>query len=121
MKNRYIGDKAFYRRVFGVAVPIIVQNGITNGRSATIFDPNANVTYQEIMTFLYRYDVTYLKHTGVTGSSSVVSDYAKVGTWAQTAVKWAVGKGVLTAGNLNPTTAGTRANVALYMHRMLTL
>ena len=30
MKNRYIGDKAFYRRVFGVAVPIIVQNGITN-------------------------------------------------------------------------------------------
>ena len=30
MKNRYIGDRAFYRRVFGVAVPIIVQNGITN-------------------------------------------------------------------------------------------
>lgn len=103
------------------AVRWAVQNGITNGRSATIFDPNANVTYQEIMTFLYRYDVTYLKHTGVTGSSSVVYDYAKVDTWAQTAVKWAVGKGVLTAGNLNPTTAGTRANVALYMHRMLTL
>ena len=30
MKNRYIGDKAFYRRVFGVAIPIIVQSGITN-------------------------------------------------------------------------------------------
>ena len=30
MKNRYIGDKAFYRRVFGVAIPIIVQTGITN-------------------------------------------------------------------------------------------
>ena len=30
MKNRYIGDRAFYRRVFGVAVPIIVQTGITN-------------------------------------------------------------------------------------------
>ncbi len=30
MKNRYIGDRAFYRRVLGVAVPIIVQNGITN-------------------------------------------------------------------------------------------
>jgi len=30
MKNRYIGDKAFYRRCFGVAIPIIVQNGITN-------------------------------------------------------------------------------------------
>ena len=30
MINRYIGDRAFYRRVLGVAVPIIIQNGITN-------------------------------------------------------------------------------------------
>ena len=30
MFKRYIGDKTFYRRVFGVAVPIIIQNGITN-------------------------------------------------------------------------------------------
>ena len=30
MLHRYIGDKAFYRRVLTVAVPIIVQNGITN-------------------------------------------------------------------------------------------
>lgn len=103
------------------AVRWAVKEGITNGRSATIFDPNANVTYQEIMTFLYRYDVTYLGHTAGTGSSSYVYDYAKVDTWAQTAVKWAVYKGIFTSGNLNPTTAGTRANVALYMHRMLTL
>ena len=30
MLKRYIGDKAFYRRVIGVALPIIIQNGITN-------------------------------------------------------------------------------------------
>lgn len=30
MLRRYIGDRAFYRRVLGVAVPIIIQNGITN-------------------------------------------------------------------------------------------
>lgn len=30
MIHRYIGDRAFYRRVLGVAVPIIIQNGITN-------------------------------------------------------------------------------------------
>ena len=30
MLKRYIGDKAFYRRVFAVAIPIIIQNGITN-------------------------------------------------------------------------------------------
>ena len=30
MLQRYFGDKAFYRRVLAVALPIIVQNGITN-------------------------------------------------------------------------------------------
>lgn len=30
MNHRYIGDRAFYRRCLGVAVPIIVQSGITN-------------------------------------------------------------------------------------------
>ena len=30
MLRRFIGDKAFYRRVLGVALPIIIQNGITN-------------------------------------------------------------------------------------------
>ena len=30
MLNRYIGDRAFYRNVFSIAIPIIIQNGITN-------------------------------------------------------------------------------------------
>lgn len=30
MLHRYIGDKAFYRRCLGVAVPIMIQNGISN-------------------------------------------------------------------------------------------
>ena len=30
MLKRYIGDRAFYRRVFAVAIPIIIQNAITN-------------------------------------------------------------------------------------------
>ena len=30
MFQRFIGDRAFYRRVLGIAVPIIIQNGITN-------------------------------------------------------------------------------------------
>lgn len=29
MMHRYIGDKAFYRRVLAIAIPIIIQNGIT--------------------------------------------------------------------------------------------
>ena len=30
MFRKYIGDRAFYRRVLGVAIPIMIQNGITN-------------------------------------------------------------------------------------------
>lgn len=30
MLSRYVGDRAFYRRVFQVAIPIIIQVGITN-------------------------------------------------------------------------------------------
>nr|MBQ8244474.1 MATE family efflux transporter [Oscillospiraceae bacterium] len=30
MFKRYIGDRAFYRRCFTIAIPIIIQNGITN-------------------------------------------------------------------------------------------
>ena len=30
MFQRYIGDRSFYHRVFSVAIPIIIQNGITN-------------------------------------------------------------------------------------------
>ena len=29
-KDKFIGDKAFYKKVMGIAVPIMVQNGITN-------------------------------------------------------------------------------------------
>lgn len=29
-KKRYIGDKAFYRMTLGIAVPIMIQNGISN-------------------------------------------------------------------------------------------
>lgn len=30
MLKKYIGDRAFYARVFSIAIPIIIQNGITN-------------------------------------------------------------------------------------------
>ena len=28
--NKYFGDKAFYKRMLAVALPIMIQNGITN-------------------------------------------------------------------------------------------
>jgi len=109
---------------FYKAVLWATQNGITKGTNAagTLFSPYKKVTNQEIIQFMYNYDVNYLKHTSyVAGSSSHVYDYNKVADWAQVAVKWAVGKSVLTPGLLNPTTVGIRGDIALYLHRMLTL
>ena len=30
LSKKFIGDRAFYRRVLAIAVPIMVQSGITN-------------------------------------------------------------------------------------------
>lgn len=98
-----------------------VQNNITTGRTATTFAPAANVTHQELLTFLYRYDVNYLKHSGTTSSYVSYTDYSSVSSYAQVPVKWADYKGILSGYTIQPTVAGTRATVALWLHRMLTL
>jgi len=103
------------------AVLWAVKNGITSGMTDTTFEPNMNVTHEQLLTFLYRYDVAYLGHSSALGSSSSVYDYNSVESWAQIPVKWAVGKNVISYGNLLPKDAGTRATVALWLHRMLTL
>ena len=61
MFKRFIGDKAFYRRVLLVAVPIIIQNGITNfvslldnimvGQVGTI--PMSGVTIVNQLVFVF--------------------------------------------------------------------
>ena len=98
-----------------------VQNNITTGRSATKFDPAANVTHQELLTFLYRYDVNYLGHPGTQGSLSGFIDASSLQSYAVAPAKWAAYKGIIDGYTLQPAVAGSRATVALWLHRMLTL
>jgi len=61
MLNRYIGDRAFYRRVLGIAIPILIQNGITNfvsmldnlmvGQVGTIQMSSVSIANQLIFVF----------------------------------------------------------------------
>ena len=30
LRNKYIGDRAFYRMMLAIAIPLIIQQGITN-------------------------------------------------------------------------------------------
>ena len=90
-----------------------------------IFDPNANVSYQEVLTFLNRYYVNYQKNPTSTGTLYGFSDANQVAGWALPYAQWAAGKGIVDyyydGGLLKPTTAATRGDVALFLHRMLTL
>ena len=60
--------------------------GIVNGATATTFDPNGNVTREQIAAILYRYEGS----PTVTGSLSGYPDQAQVSSFAVTAMQWAV-------------------------------
>lgn len=96
--------------------------GIVNGATATTFDPNGNVTREQIAAILYRYKGS----PTVTGSLSGYPDQAQVSSFAVTAMQWAVGTGIITGvtsgGRTTLSAKGnaTRAQVAVMLHRFLT-
>ena len=61
MLKQFVGDKAFYRRVLGIAIPILIQNGITNfvsmldnlmvGQVGTIQMSSVSIANQLIFVF----------------------------------------------------------------------
>ena len=95
--------------------------GIVNGATATTFDPNGNVTREQIAAILYRYEGS----PTVTGSLSGYPDQAQVSSFAVTAMQWAVGTGIITGvtsgGRTTLSAKGnaTRAQVAVMLHRFL--
>ena len=96
--------------------------GIVNGATATTFDPDGNITREQIAAILYR----YAGSPTVTGSLSGYADQAQVSPFAVTAMQWAVGSGIITGtpngGKTYLTAKGnaTRAQVAVMLHRFLT-
>ena len=96
--------------------------GIVNGATATTFDPDGNITREQIAAILYR----YAGSPTVTGSLSGYADQAQVSSFAVTAMQWAVGSGIITGtpngGKTYLTAKGnaTRAQVAVMLHRFLT-
>ena len=99
------------------------EEGIVQGTGKG-FDPNANVTREQIATMLYR----YAKAIGldVSGSAALdkFSDGDKTASWAQEALQWAVSVGLFQGndnGALNPKGDATRAEVATLLMRMVKL
>ena len=90
------------------------NKGIVNGATATTFDPDGNITREQIAAILYR----YAGSPSVTGSLSGYSDQAQVSSFAVTAMQWAVGQGLIQGSN-GPN--ASRAEVATILMRFCEL
>ena len=91
--------------------------GIVNGATATTFDPNGNVTREQLATMLYR----YAGSPAVSGSLPF-SDAGSVSDYAQNALIWATQNGILNGyadGRVVPAANSQRSQVAAMMARFI--
>ncbi len=92
------------------------QNGIVTGTSSTTFSPDAYVTRQQMVVFLYRYCGSYKKYNvSAAASLSGYSDANQISSYALDAMKWAVAKGYISgtsSTSLSPQAVATRAQVS---------
>ncbi|MGM9641313.1 MAG: S-layer homology domain-containing protein [Faecousia sp.] len=102
------------------AVAWAVETGVTQGTSKTTFSPSKNITRQELVTMLYRYAEGAGRDVTKTADLSAFKDAANVADWAEAAMAWAVGEGLLKGypGNLlMPRGTATRAEAAVILVR----
>ena len=97
-----------------------VENGITTGMDDTRFAPNANVTREQMVTFLYRYAKASGADVSKQADLSQYRDVKQVSEYAEEAMAWAVGSGILQGMEQNllaPRGTATRAQAAAILMR----
>lgn len=98
------------------------NNGVINGVTASTFDPNSNITRQQMAAILYRYAQLREYNVSDTADLSEFKDYDTVGKFAQPAMSWAVANGLVqgyTDGTLKPKDSATRAQLAAILMRFM--
>ena len=112
-------------RYYTDAVAWAYQNHIVQGMTETQFAPNEPVTREQLATILYRYTAWKGVSTEQTADLSAFPDGSAVKPYAQDAMAWAVGAGLIqgsyNAGvtTLNPRDHATRAQIAAVLMRYL--
>ena len=100
--------------------------GITKGTSDYYFEPDANLTREQLAEFLYRLAI----YTGYTRRTEPdyyqlyysFYDWYLISDWAQSAICWAVDEGILQGdeyGYMNPQGNATRAEMVTMMSRYI--
>ncbi len=96
--------------------------GLSRGMTATTFAPNASVTREQLVTFLYRYAKLQGEDVTVTGELKGYTDTDKLGDFAMEAMTWAVENEIINGmggGKLAPKDTATRAQFATVLMRFL--
>ncbi|WP_308589307.1 leucine-rich repeat domain-containing protein, partial [uncultured Oscillibacter sp.] len=100
------------------AVRWAAEHEIVKGYTAITFGPDNTTTRQELAAILYRYAQYKSADVSAVGDLTAFTDHPD--PWAEDAVKWAVGTGILTGkgdGILDPKGQATRAQVAVMLER----
>ena len=103
------------------AVSWASANGVVNGVGNNKFDPEGNITREQMATILYRYCAGKGIDTSKQGSLSGFPDAGKVSSYAQAALQWTVAEGIIggSDGKLMPQGNATRAQVATILMRFI--
>ena len=94
------------------------QNGIAAGTSATTFTPNANVSREQMVSFLARYAKLAGKYEKASADLSKFTDGASVSSYAAESMEWAIANGFVSGtgnGKLDPKSTATRAQIAVVL------
>ncbi len=105
---------------YSTAVAWASRQGIVTGVGNNRFEPNSNITREQLAVILYRYAQDAGYSTTASGSITGYYDYARVNGYARTALQWAVGTGLITGTSsttLSPQDTATRAQVATILMR----
>ena len=110
-----VQNGSWYKDAVDWAQATGVVTGTGNG-----FEPNKDVTREQLVTMLYRYAQLIGADDGTSASIAGFTDSGSVSGYAQDAIKWAVAEGFVGGvGNnrLDPTGKATRAQVAAILTR----
>ena len=103
---------------YSVPVAWAAKNKIVNGIGGGKFDPEGNITREQMAAILYRY--AEWKGYKISAQAELnFPDAGRVSGWAEKAVKWAVAEGFIggSDGKLLPDGNATRAQVAAILMR----
>lgn len=104
------------------AVSWAVEVGVTNGMGNGLFMPAKPINRQEMATMLYRYAEAEGKDVTAGAELADFVDAAQVSDWAEEAMAWAIGEGIIEGypgAYLKPATNATRAQAATILCRYL--